>query len=78
MKVQVFIQLTEAIETIINGEAPSLEHGASIIKVEAESPEIGFWVNNWHFGKESGPAHKNPVFIPWGSVLYIISLEKED
>lgn len=76
MKVIVHLVVVGDKETMLEGEAPIFggrdynqkTHGSRLDK-------IGFWLLNWRYGGFSGPSHKNGVFIPWTSALYIIEPE---
>jgi len=77
MRVMVTLTITGEKETRLVGNAPAFGNGIDYKKgVDSRLKGIGFWLLDWSYAGNSGPAHKGKVFVPWGSALYIQEVEE--
>jgi len=67
---RVIVTLDDGQETRIEGDASIFGKG-----FDSRLRDIGFWVDNWRYAGQSGPNHKNRVFIPWTSALMVEDLK---
>jgi hypothetical protein len=63
------------IDTTLTGEADGFGGKRDYMQPLPILPDIGFWLKNWRYDGNSGPASKSAVFVPWTSCAYIIKLE---
>lgn len=76
MKVAVHISIGNPEITLV-GEAPVFAKQIDYRKgYDKTLSNIGFWLENWRYKGNSGPANKSRVFVPWTSALYIVALEE--
>lgn len=77
MRVMVTLTITGEKETRLEGDAPIFGDGIDYKRgFDGRLRDIGFWLENWRYAGHGSPNQKGKVFIPWGSALYIVEMEK--
>jgi len=75
MRIRVTLTITGEKETILDGACSLFGNGDYQKGVDTRLRDIGFWLENWRYGGQSGPNSKSRVFIPWGSALMVQELK---
>lgn len=76
MRVRVTLMITGEKETVLDGDCPLFGNGDYRKGVDRQLRDIGFWLENWRYGEQTGPpCSTSRVFIPWTSALMVQELK---
>ena len=75
MRVAVHLTIDGVRETTLEGDGWIFEAGHPMIPDTLEEGDIGFWLENWRYAGIGSPNHKSRVFCPWGSCLFVETVE---
>ncbi|MDD5703529.1 MAG: hypothetical protein PHU23_15960 [Dehalococcoidales bacterium] len=82
MKIVVHLTLDGLQETVLEGDCGLF--GSKIDQMtkgyDKSLRDIGFWLDDWRCypSRGRGASNKSRVFIPWGSCLYVETMEETE